>query len=239
MLDLSDHSILSIRFCAKDGTFAPPSPIFRCMTRARPYDRNVALDAALSLFWRKGYHATSLKDLEVALRMKPGSIYAAFDSKHALYLSVLERYFLRTRDELRTLRDGSGPVLKGLAEHLRGVARREAHDPGRSACMLVRTMLDATAGEAELGTRARSYLDAIRDEIEAAFRQARADGELPDQADTALLAQRYQSNMTALRIEAHRGLGDAALIGLAEQMAQEIEALGSARLTSPAQGINQ
>ena len=195
------------------------------MTRARPYDRDVALDAALSLFWRKGYHATSLKDLEGALQMKPGSIYAAFDSKHALYLSVLERYFLRSRGELKALRERPGPILQGLADHLRAVARREADDPARSACMLVRTMLDATAGEAELGARARGYLDAIRAEIEAAFRKAQENGELSGAPDPARLAQRYQSNMTALRIEAHRGLDDATLIALAEEMAQEVEAL--------------
>ncbi|MDX1730552.1 MAG: helix-turn-helix domain-containing protein, partial [Aurantimonas coralicida] len=52
----------------------------RSRPNARPYDRDAALDAALRLFWAKGYHATSLKDLEAALTMKPGSIYAAFQS---------------------------------------------------------------------------------------------------------------------------------------------------------------
>lgn len=55
------------------------------MTRAAPYDRETALDAAMALFWDKGFHATSLKDLEAALAMKPGSIYAAFVSKENLY----------------------------------------------------------------------------------------------------------------------------------------------------------
>ena len=50
------------------------------MARAAPYDRDATLDAAMSLFWERGYHATSLKDLEAALSMKPGSIYAAFKS---------------------------------------------------------------------------------------------------------------------------------------------------------------
>jgi len=61
------------------------------MARAANYDRDVALAAALSVFWRKGYHATSLKDLETNLDMKPGSIYAAFESKENRYLLALER----------------------------------------------------------------------------------------------------------------------------------------------------
>ncbi|MGV8985829.1 MAG: TetR/AcrR family transcriptional regulator [Cypionkella sp.] len=61
------------------------------MTRAAPYDRDTALNAAVSLFWNKGFHATSLKDLETTLHMNPGSIYAAFSSKENLYLLALER----------------------------------------------------------------------------------------------------------------------------------------------------
>ena len=33
------------------------------MARAASYDRDTAIEAAMTLFWRKGYHATSLKDL--------------------------------------------------------------------------------------------------------------------------------------------------------------------------------
>ena len=37
------------------------------MARKAGYDREKVLDKALELFWAKGYHGTSLKDLEVAL----------------------------------------------------------------------------------------------------------------------------------------------------------------------------
>jgi AcrR family transcriptional regulator len=113
----------------------------RSRPNARPYDRDAALDAALRLFWAKGYHATSLKDLEAALTMKPGSIYAAFQSKEALFLAALERYFLRNR--------------AGLAARLAA-------------------------------------------------------------------AMRFQSDVTALRIEAHRGTDRTALAQLADGMAADI-----------------
>ena len=63
------------------------------MKYAKAYDRDVALNAALDLFWSKGFHATSIKDLETALGMRSGSIYAAFKSKENLYALALERYF--------------------------------------------------------------------------------------------------------------------------------------------------
>ncbi len=193
------------------------------MTRARPYDRDIALDAALNLFWQKGYHATSLKDLEGVLCMKPGSIYAAFKSKEGLYLSALERYFHRNRDGLRALAARGGSPLGALADHLRGFGRQQAEVSGHRACMLVKTLLDVTEQDAVIGARARGYLDEMTAEIVTIFEAARAAGELPEGADPARLARRYQADMTALRIEAHRGGDPEALRLLAEDMAQSLE----------------
>ncbi|WP_017929851.1 TetR/AcrR family transcriptional regulator [Limimaricola hongkongensis] len=200
------------------------------MTRARPYDREAALDAALHLFWRKGYHATSLKDLEAALRMKPGSIYAAFKSKEDLYLATLERYFGRQRAQIAALRAETGSPLSALAEFLRGVGRPADGDgaAARQACMLIKTLLDVTEDEARIGARARFYLDEMQSEITAVFAAARAAGEVPPDADPARLARRYQADITGLRIEAHRGGTPQTLAALAEDMARDVEALRAA-----------
>ncbi|PSK86348.1 TetR family transcriptional regulator [Limimaricola soesokkakensis] len=195
------------------------------MTRAQPYDRETALDAALNLFWQKGYHATSLKDLEAALAMKPGSIYAAFKSKEGLYLSALERYFHRNRDGLRALAAQGGSPLAALAGHLRSFGRQQAEESGHRACMLVKTLLDVTEQDGAIGLRARGYLDEMTAEITAIFEAARDAGELPEGADPVRLARKYQADMTALRIEAHRGGDPAALAALADDMARDVERL--------------
>jgi AcrR family transcriptional regulator len=195
------------------------------MTRAAPYNRDVALDAALSLFWQKGYHATSLKDLEGALQMKPGSIYAAFKSKEALYLAALDRYFDRNLSVLAHLQDNAASPLIALADFLRGFAGQAVDDPNRQACMLVRTMLDMSQEEGVIGARARDHLDVMLDKITQIFATAQQAGELPANADLPRLARRFQAEVTALRIEAHRGGNPANLVDLAEDMAQDVEAL--------------
>lgn len=208
------------------------------MTRARPYDRDTALDAALTLFWRKGYHATSLKDLEGALQMKPGSIYAAFKSKEALFLTVLERYYQRNTQVLQTLLAQDGSPLDALAQFLRSFAKAELDDPRRQACMVVRTMLETTAGEAALSEKARGYLDDMTEHFRAAFEAAKTAGELPADADTKRLARRFQANLTALRIEAQRAIAPEALNDLADDMAAELDTLklktGTAHRPAPA-----
>jgi len=194
----------------------------RRRTYARPYDRDAALQAALDLFWAKGYHATSLKDLEAALNMKPGSIYAAFTSKEALFLAALERYFETNQKALRArIATAPGPVA-GLVGYLRDLGRAGGRAVPCHACMLVKTLLDATPADPTIAAAARRYLDLMHADIAAAFEQARTAGDIAADADPELLASRYQSDVTALRIEAHRGMAPTALAALAESMIADL-----------------
>jgi TetR/AcrR family transcriptional regulator, transcriptional repressor for nem operon len=65
--------------------------------RTKEFETGDALDAAMQLFWRKGYAATSLRDLLDGMGIGYGSFYNAFGDKHALFLASLDRF-----RELRT-----------------------------------------------------------------------------------------------------------------------------------------
>src|SRR5580692_10899227 len=60
--------------------------------RPREFDRAAALEAAMLLFWRKGFAMTSMSDLCEAMGIRSPSLYAAFASKEALYLEALDHY---------------------------------------------------------------------------------------------------------------------------------------------------
>lgn len=64
--------------------------------RPRSFDRDAALDRAVRLFWRKGYEATSVRDLSDELGIGQPSLYNAFGGKRALFdeaLNVYERKY--------------------------------------------------------------------------------------------------------------------------------------------------
>src|SRR5579859_3096090 len=64
------------------------------MPRGRPreFDAEKALDAALAVFWRKGYEGASLPDLTEAMGINRPSLYAAFGNKEDLFHLALDRY---------------------------------------------------------------------------------------------------------------------------------------------------
>ena len=93
------------------------------MPRMAAYDRQDCLEKAVTLFWEKGFHATSLKDIEHALDMRPGSIYAAFGNKESLYSQALDLYAgTMGKDFLDNLRGQQTPI-EGLAEYLRELGK--------------------------------------------------------------------------------------------------------------------
>ena len=65
------------------------------MARPPKFDDDEILDRAMLLFWRQGWSATSIRQLEVELDLKAPSIYRRFGSKDGLARAVLERYLDR------------------------------------------------------------------------------------------------------------------------------------------------
>jgi AcrR family transcriptional regulator len=65
------------------------------------FDREAALEAAMLLFWERGFEGTSMADLTDAMNLSASSIYAAFGDKQSLFSHAVNRY-LETRAQYAT-----------------------------------------------------------------------------------------------------------------------------------------
>jgi AcrR family transcriptional regulator len=62
------------------------------MARPKTFDPSVALEQAMEVFWLKGYEATSMQDLVVAMGINRASLYATFEDKRQLFLAAIAHY---------------------------------------------------------------------------------------------------------------------------------------------------
>lgn len=171
------------------------------MARTKEFDPDAALQAALELFWRRGYEATSMSDLVGHLGVARASIYATFGNKHELYLKALDRY-QRARDP-RLLRELSqpGPALPAVRTVVRRFATEAATDEQRlSGCFVTNTAAELAPHDAAAARRVEHSWDHIETLLHATLVRAQAQGELPEDRDPRALARMLLVLMQGLRV---------------------------------------
>lgn len=183
--------------------------------RPRSFDKDRALDAALRVFWEKGYEGASLSDLTEAMGINRPSLYAAFGDKEALFRQVLERYETGPVAYIsEALRE---PTARGAVEKLlKGTVAALSSPKSPHGCLLVQGALacgdESTAMRKELATRRSAGELALRRRL----KKAKDEGELPHNTDPADLARFYMAVMHGMSVQAAGGATRAALEGVAE-----------------------
>ena len=195
------------------------------MSRTALYNRQEALERALKLFWQKGFHATSLKDIEEALDMRPGSIYAAFGSKDGLFQEALDYYARLGLTELERILSHHESPLLGLAAYVRQLGGIRDKELPSQACMLVKSLLELGAREQAALQKVEMLLAGMETRFIDCFSAAQQLGELDSTLDATRLGRRLQAEVMGLRAFAQRDVDSAAVHALAEDMALSIEAL--------------
>jgi AcrR family transcriptional regulator len=181
---------------------------YRAVPKGRPreFDTDKALDAALKVFWRKGYEGASLPELTKAMGINRPSLYAAFGNKEALFRKVLDRYaegpsaYVGEALNEPTARAVAERLLEGTIDLL--TDRRNPH-----GCLMVQGAL--ACGEA--AESVRRELASRRLASEAAvcqrFERALAEGDLPADCDPADLARYVVTVVRGMAVQAAGGAG--------------------------------
>jgi AcrR family transcriptional regulator len=186
------------------------------MGRPRAFDRDVALEAAMLVFWRKGFSAASMNDLCDAMGIRSPSLYAAFGSKEALYLEAIDHYVgtigppvWDQLEEGATARAGVENLLLAGTESL----PQSVSTPAGCMALLGGVSDEWPAPIADAVRTVRlEMLGHLRSRLEAAV----AEGELPPSTDIERLSRFYLSVFQGMAIQARDGATAAELKGLVE-----------------------
>lgn len=176
------------------------------MATTTKYDRRDVIQKATNLFWEKGFHATSMRNLQETIDMRPGSIYASFGSKEGLFKETLQHYANESLALLKQFEDAHESPLEALREFLSSVVISQAQAPS-NMCMLVKTISELTDDNPELLAEAQQLLGKVEVAFAKLFVQAQANGEVDSSKDPKRLASLLQIQVMGLRAYARANEG--------------------------------
>lgn len=154
----------------------------------RPSVREQIVVAALETLHQRGFNATSVQDITDAAKVPKGSFYNHFDSKEALAVEALDRYWQMVLRNLESLGDETKPPLERLKTYFRRigqVARDANFGPG---CMVGNMSAEMPAQSRPVRDRLSVILAAWSRSIESCIRDAQADGSIRSDLDPRTIA---------------------------------------------------
>ncbi|GAB2904191.1 TetR/AcrR family transcriptional regulator [Microbulbifer echini] len=169
------------------------------MANTAKFNRQEVLQKATWLFWQRGFHATSTRDLQQATNLRPGSIYAAFGSKSGLFKEALRFYAQNRTELLQQCIDGGKTTIGGLRTYFRHMLLDGDANTPNELCLLAKAISELDESEEELLGEARTLLAAHGAKFRQYVEEAMANGELSEDTDSDLLARQLQVQMIGLR----------------------------------------
>jgi TetR/AcrR family transcriptional repressor of nem operon len=177
--------------------------------RPRDFDPNDVLERAMSAFWKLGYDATGIAELERATGLGRQSLYGAFGDKRALFERVLEHYFERVlKPSVIDVLDAPGSGRKNL-ERLFELWEQAALAPGFNGCLVGNSVSELGLRDAELAHALGRKFELLEAALLRALVRARRAGEvsprLPLRATARSLLTTSQGLAVMARVRRERG----------------------------------
>lgn len=175
------------------------------MPRTREFDTDTALEAAMRVFWERGYEGTSLPDLLAAMGIQRGSFYAAFGSKREVFVEGMQRYLQLQGRRFEAQMEGLAP-LEALRSHARGLVQSTIGEEAALGCHVMNAAMECGCRDEEISSFCRGAMEEHRLMYRRLLDQAVAEGSLPADTDTQARATALLGLLFGLRTFARAGL---------------------------------
>jgi len=162
------------------------------------FERETVVRLASQLFWEKGFHATSTRDLQDVVNMRPGSIYSAFGSKEGLYIESLKDYTVQMESQIKECLSTSDSILGGLRAFVENVVTKKESTPS-AICMLVKANCEFADKDSNLYQLSLDLADKFENYLSILFEQAIENSELSNNISAQEYARFFEVQFTGLR----------------------------------------
>lgn len=170
-------------------------------TLGRPieFDPEKVLDAAVEVFWCKGYEATSMTDLLEAMNLSKSSLYQTFGSKQQLFERCLSRYADRLSAEMAKDLEEAKSGRSFIEDTFGGVANTAQQPEGAKGCLIANSANEFGQREPVLAIPVVDGLNRFARIFTEAVVKGQAEGSISTDVDPRALGNYLIGTMNGLR----------------------------------------
>lgn len=116
--------------------------------RKRKFDEQTALQAAMEVFWAKGFVGASLADLTKSMNINKPSMYSAFGNKETLFIKATQHYIDNNMQaHLGVLLAPELPLKTRLKNYMMSIVGMQCSTDHPKGCYLVLCQSEVAGGD--------------------------------------------------------------------------------------------
>lgn len=171
----------------------------------RPSVREGLIEAGLQTLYLHGFNGTGVQDITDAAGVPKGSFYNHFDSKEALALEALDRYWQNGAARRAQLSDASVDPVERLRRYFRGLTELAVRQKFRNGCMIGNFSTELSVQSKEVRERLAEMFAAWSRSLESCVREAekadRVRPRLPAAAIASFLVNAWEGAVLRSKVE--------------------------------------
>ncbi len=170
------------------------------MPRTKQFDKEQVLEKAMELFWRKGFHATSIQDLVSFLGISRASMYDTFGGKQDLFLESLAKY--RSKNEVRMgkLLEREIPAKEFLELFLQNAIDESMDDEHQKGCFYVNCAVELASQDEVIAKLVQENLKRNEQLFTQLIQKGQEKGEISTAKNPLALGRFFFSTLSGLKV---------------------------------------
>jgi len=122
------------------------------MPRVKLFDEEKVLERAMNLFWKKGYHATSIQDLVNNLGINRASLYDTYGGKKSLFKKSFSLYRANNINGVKKYLDSHVNIKIGFRNLFKMATQQSHSDKDNKGCFVVNSTIEFIPNEKEFSS---------------------------------------------------------------------------------------
>ena len=158
------------------------------MPRHREFDPKQALQAAITLFWEKGFYDTSVDEVVKRSGVAKYGIYGTFGNKRELFRKVLEQYAEDRRQDIQAPIRRAEASLPEIREFFAALPARLTQKDFQHGCLMANTGVELGTRDVEFSVVVKDFFVEMTKVMGNCLKHAADNGQLTVMTDIKILA---------------------------------------------------